>query len=195
MSSVSVKKVNGAAGEKNNQNRKIKIIKRYLNRKLYDTQQSCYVTLDDIYKMIRNKEELIVVDNEHKNDITATTLVQIIFEREKKVSKHAPIFTLREIIQNANGSISNYLSQLGVFPKEYIVRSPQISSSKGKLRVVDSKSQDSSNSASFEKSEALENRVVQAAVANSRSFSGKVGHSEETPDLPLPSKNFIGPQN
>ena len=65
-------------------NKKLKIIKRYQNRKLYDTQQSCYVTLDDIAKMIRNNEEVKVIDNKTKNDITASTLTQIVFESEKK---------------------------------------------------------------------------------------------------------------
>ncbi len=45
---------------------KVKIIKRYQNRKLYDTKQSCYVTLDDIAKMIRANEEVMVIDNKTK---------------------------------------------------------------------------------------------------------------------------------
>ena len=49
---------------------KVKIIKRYQNRKLYDTQQSCYVTLDDIAKMIRSNEEVMVIDNKSKNTVT-----------------------------------------------------------------------------------------------------------------------------
>jgi polyhydroxyalkanoate synthesis repressor PhaR len=98
---------------------KTKIIKRYQNRKLYDTQQSCYVTLDDIAKMIRSSEDVMVIDNKTKNDITAATLTQIIFESEKKASQYAPLFTLREIIQNGNGSISSYLAKLGAFPKDY----------------------------------------------------------------------------
>ena len=61
-----------------------KVIKRYQNRKLYDTQQSCYVTLEDIAKMIRANEEVVVVDNKTKKDITSSTLTQIIFEAEKK---------------------------------------------------------------------------------------------------------------
>ncbi len=101
---------------------KVKIIKRYQNRKLYDTQQSCYVTLDDIAKMIRTNEEVMVIDNKSKNDITAATLTQIIFEAEKKASQYAPLFTLREIIQNGNGSISNYLAKLGAFPQDYMLK-------------------------------------------------------------------------
>ncbi len=107
-------------------NGKMKIIKRYQNRKLYDTQQSCYVTLDDIAKMIRLNEEVMVIDNKSKNDITAATLTQIIFEAEKRASRYAPLFTLREIIQTGNGSISNYLAKLGAFPQDYIQRQVQI---------------------------------------------------------------------
>src|SRR5580700_3032476 len=103
-------------------NSRTKIIKRYQNRKLYDTQQSCYVTLDDIAKMIRASEDVMVIDNKTKNDITAATLTQIIFEAEKKASQYAPLFTLREIIQNGNGSISSYLAKLGAFPQDYADR-------------------------------------------------------------------------
>jgi polyhydroxyalkanoate synthesis regulator protein len=75
--------------------------------------------LDDIAKMIRTNEEVVVIDNKSKNDITAATLTQIIFEAEKKASSYAPLFTLREIIQYGNGSISNYLAKLGAFPEDY----------------------------------------------------------------------------
>src|SRR6476620_491956 len=99
-------------GVKAANNGKVKIIKRYQNRKLYDTQQSCYVTLEDIAKMIRANEEVMVIDNKTKRDITAATLTQIIFEAEKKASEYAPLSTLREIIQHANGSISSFLAKL-----------------------------------------------------------------------------------
>jgi polyhydroxyalkanoate synthesis repressor PhaR len=88
-----------------------KVIKRYQNRKLYDTQQSCYVTLEDIAKMIRNNEEVVVVDNKTKKDITSSTLTQIIFEAEKKNKNYISNETLREIIQTGSGSISSYLEK------------------------------------------------------------------------------------
>ena len=91
--------------------KEVKIIKRYQNRKLYDTQQSCYVTLDDIAKMIRSSEDVMVIDNKTKNDITAATLTQIIFEAEKKASQYAPLFTLREIIPS--GGTARALSKEG----------------------------------------------------------------------------------
>ena len=48
----------------------VKVIKRYQNRKLYDTHQSCYVTLEEISQMIKNGDDLRVIDNKTKNDIT-----------------------------------------------------------------------------------------------------------------------------
>ena len=57
-----------------------KVIKRYANRKLYDTERSCYVTLDEISQMIKEGDDVKVVDNKTKDDLTAVTLAQIIVE-------------------------------------------------------------------------------------------------------------------
>ena len=76
-----------------------KIVKRYANRKLYDTERSCYVTLDDIAVMIRSGEEVTVVDNKSGEDLTSVTLAQIIFETEKK-SSFMPLGLLRGIIRS-----------------------------------------------------------------------------------------------
>jgi len=174
-------------------NKKLKIIKRYQNRKLYDTQQSCYVTLDDIAKMIRNNEEVKVIDNKTKNDITASTLTQIVFESEKKASQYAPLFTLREIIQHANGSISSYLAKLGAFPKEYIVKSAQPSTSSTSKAAFDSVEEKTTESYSDTMKQSLGNRVAQAATGGTSQELGKIPRQEETPSLPNPNKNFINP--
>ncbi len=162
-------------------NNKVKIIKRYQNRKLYDTQQSCYVTLDDIAKMIRTNEEVMVIDNKSKNDITAATLTQIIFEAEKKASQYAPLFTLREIIQNGNGSISNFLAKLGAFPQDYMTKQvPVINTDRVSTEDV---------------KQALENRVVNAGLRYNGDSTAKAAaekatvlpgmqQEEETPNLP-----------
>jgi polyhydroxyalkanoate synthesis repressor PhaR len=76
-----------------------KIVKRYANRKLYDTERSCYVTLEDISIMIKAGDEVRVVDNKSGEDLTSVTLAQIIFETEKK-SSFMPLGVLRDIIQN-----------------------------------------------------------------------------------------------
>ena len=154
-----------------NKSMRTKIIKRYQNRKLYDTQQSCYVTLDDIAKMIRANEEVMVIDNKTKNDITAATLTQIIFESEKRAAQYAPLFTLREIIQNGNGSISNYLAKLGAFPMDYHKNQP------APMPVITEKA---SSKASFDDvKQTLEERVANAANA-----AATEGAEENTPGLP-----------
>jgi polyhydroxyalkanoate synthesis repressor PhaR len=62
------------------------MIKRYPNRKLYDTEAKRYVTLEQITQMIEAGHEVQVIDNESGEDLTNLTLSQIIFEREKKGS-------------------------------------------------------------------------------------------------------------
>ena len=94
---------------------KAKVIKRYGNRKLYDTEQSSYVVLNDIAKMIRNQEEVQIIDNETKSDITTATLTQIIFGAEKKSPFTAPLNVLKSIIRKGDGSFSNYLAEMGLF--------------------------------------------------------------------------------
>jgi polyhydroxyalkanoate synthesis repressor PhaR len=89
-----------------------RVVKRYANRKLYDTQRSRYVTLDQIAEMIRNGEEVKIVDNNSKEDLTAITLAQIIFEEEKKRS-FMPLSALRNIIQSGGESIQQFASQTG----------------------------------------------------------------------------------
>jgi polyhydroxyalkanoate synthesis repressor PhaR len=67
--------------------REPKVIKRYTNRKLYDTVESRYVTLDEIAEMIKAGAEVRIIDNRTKDDLTSITLAQIIFEEEKKTSR------------------------------------------------------------------------------------------------------------
>ena len=84
-----------------------KIVKRYANRKLYDTERSCYVTLDDISVMIRGGEDVQVIDNKSGEDLTSVTLAQIIFEAEKKRS-FMPLNLLKGLIQNSGDVLSEF---------------------------------------------------------------------------------------
>ncbi len=95
----------------NESGKQIKVIKRYQNRKLYDTHQSCYVTLDEIAEMIMRGEEVAVIDNRTKKDITSATLTQIIFEKQKRSKVTIPVLTLRDIIQVGGGTFSGFLSK------------------------------------------------------------------------------------
>ncbi len=87
----------------------VKIIKRYQNRKLYDTHQSCYVTLEEISQMIKSGDDLRVIDNKTKNDITQATLTQLLYETERKTSQPVPVELLKEIIRKGDGSFSGYI--------------------------------------------------------------------------------------
>ena len=84
-----------------------KIVKRYANRKLYDTERSCYVTLDDISTMIKSGEEVQVIDNKSGDDLTSVTLAQIIFETEKK-AHFMPLNLLRGLIQQSGENIGGF---------------------------------------------------------------------------------------
>ncbi len=80
-------------------------IKRYANRKLYDTRDSRYVTLEHIAAMVRAGDDIRVVDNTTQADLTTATLAQIIFE-EEKATPRLSLAGLREIIQGATPSAS-----------------------------------------------------------------------------------------
>ncbi len=99
-----------------------RIVKRYANRKLYDTQRSHYVTLDQIAEMIRAGEEVQVLDNNSKEDLTSVTLAQIIFEEEKRQKSFLPLGAMRNIIQSGGASLTELAQQaqarvLSVFRK------------------------------------------------------------------------------
>lgn len=90
--------------------REPKLIKRYTNRKLYDTVESRYVTLEEIGEMIKQGLEVRIVDNRSKDDLTSVTLAQIIFEEEKKKSR-MPLVVLREIIRHPGESITGFIQK------------------------------------------------------------------------------------
>ncbi len=86
-----------------------RVIKRYSNRKLYDTKDSRYVTLQQIGEMVRAGEEVQIIDNATKEDKTEVTLALIISEDLKSQPRSVPLGTLRELIQERGERL---LSQL-----------------------------------------------------------------------------------
>jgi polyhydroxyalkanoate synthesis repressor PhaR len=97
-----------------------RVIKRYTNRKLYDTDQSRYVTLEDIARLVRENEEVRVIDNETQADLTAVTFAQIILEEEKRKTNLVSVPFLRKLIhsgeaavQDLSDSAKRALDQLG----------------------------------------------------------------------------------
>jgi polyhydroxyalkanoate synthesis repressor PhaR len=81
------------------------VIKRYQNRKLYDTHSKRYITLEEIEDLIKREQEIKVIDNATGNDITAITLSQIIFELEKNRSYFLPIKLLSSLVLSGGNKI------------------------------------------------------------------------------------------
>ena len=100
----------GRNGAPQGEKKDAKVIKRYTNRKLYDTVESRYVTLDEIAQMIKAGAEVKIVDNRTKEDLTSVTLAQIIFEEEKKRSQ-MPLGVLREIIRHGGEAVAGFYAE------------------------------------------------------------------------------------
>lgn len=88
-----------------------RVIKRYSNRKLYDTSSSQYITLEQIAQLIRAGEEVRVLDNNSKEDLTSVTLAQIIFEEEKRQKSYIPLGAMRQLIQTGGASLQELAQQ------------------------------------------------------------------------------------
>ena len=73
-------------------------IKKYANRRLYNTGTSTYVTLEDLAEMVKGGEDFVVYDAKSGEDITRSVLTQIIFEQESKGQNLLPITFLRQLI-------------------------------------------------------------------------------------------------
>ncbi len=76
------------------------VIKRYSNRKLYDTQESRYVTLEELEELIRAGKEISVVDVSTGEDLTSVTLAQIILENERNHRVALPTGFLHQLIKH-----------------------------------------------------------------------------------------------
>ncbi len=90
-----------------------RLIKRYGNRKLYDTQESRYVTLEAIAGFVKLGEEVRVVDNDSGEDLTAVTFAQIILEEERRKNGFLPLPILRKIIQQGEATIQDIATRVG----------------------------------------------------------------------------------
>jgi polyhydroxyalkanoate synthesis repressor PhaR len=111
------------------------VIKKYANRRLYNTDTSSYVTLDDLCKMIKDGEEVIVFDAKNGDDITRSVLTQIIVEQESKGGQSLlPTGFLRQIISSYGGSMQ------GIVPGYLDYMMQALTKNQGQMQDVLSKS-------------------------------------------------------
>jgi len=91
------------------------VIKKYANRRLYNTATSSYVTLDDLARMIKDGGDFVAYDAKTAEDITRSVLTQIIVEQEQKGQNLLPISFLRQLISLYGDSmqflVPGYLEQ------------------------------------------------------------------------------------
>lgn len=85
------------------------VIKKYANRRLYNTSTSTYVTLDDLSAMVKSGTDFLVYDAKTGEDITRSVLTQIIFEEENKGTNLLPINFLRQLIRFYGDSMQAFV--------------------------------------------------------------------------------------
>tara|TARA_R110002110_G_scaffold5945_15_gene30076 strand:- start:1375 stop:1989 length:615 start_codon:yes stop_codon:yes gene_type:complete len=85
------------------------VIKKYANRRLYNTATSSYVTLDHLCEMVKQGKEFVVRDAKTGDDITRSVLTQIIFEEEGKGQNLLPINFLRQLIRFYGDSLQSFI--------------------------------------------------------------------------------------
>ncbi len=97
-------------------------IKKYANRRLYNTGTSTYVTLEDLAEMVKGGEDFVVFDAKTGEEITRSVLTQIIFEQESKGQNLLPITFLRQLIRFYGDSIQNLIPTYLDFSIDSLVR-------------------------------------------------------------------------
>jgi polyhydroxyalkanoate synthesis repressor PhaR len=86
-------------------------IKKYANRRLYDTESSSYITLDRLAQMVREGREFEVVDAKSGEDITRQVLTQIIVDEEARGATMLPLSFLKQLIGLYGNSMQNFVPQ------------------------------------------------------------------------------------
>jgi polyhydroxyalkanoate synthesis repressor PhaR len=100
-------------------------IKKYANRRLYNTGTSTYVTLEDLAAMVKAGEDFLVYDAKTNEDITRQVLTQIIFEQESKGQNLLPVTFLRQLIRFYGDSIQALVPSFLEFSIDNLVRDQQ----------------------------------------------------------------------
>ena len=90
----------------------IRLIKRYGSRKLYDTEESRYVSLEELAAWIREGQELKIIDNATSEDVTAQTLTQVIVDEGRRGSKLPPSEILHDLIRQGGDLVTSGVAQL-----------------------------------------------------------------------------------
>ena len=98
-----------ATSKSNDEN--VVVIKKYANRRLYDTESSSYITLDRLAQMVRQKRDFKVIDAKSGEDITHSVLTQIIMDEEARGTTLLPVNFLRQLIGMYGDQMQSFVPQ------------------------------------------------------------------------------------
>lgn len=89
-----------------------RLIKRYANRKMYDTERSCYVTLEEVAELVRSGVDVRVIDNTSKADLTEVTLAQALLDSQRRNRQPVSLAGLRTLISQGGDLLSRNLADV-----------------------------------------------------------------------------------
>ena len=137
----------------------IRLIKRYESRKLYDTEESRYVSLDEIANWIRQGQDVKVLDNATNNDVTSQTLTQIILDEGRKGTSFLPNELLHDLVRLGEKAVNTGMEQVQQGVDKLIDRLGPVRRAREEMSSLRARLEQLENSlAELETSDALESK-------------------------------------
>ena len=149
------------------------VIKKYPNRRLYDTSSSSYITLENLCEMVKQGKDFVVIDAKTDEDLTRQVLTQIIFEQESKGYSVLPVKFLRTIIGFYGGKMQQFI------PPYLEASMENFALNQDKMRDYVSKSVTFSPFTQFEEIGKQNMALFQKAFSMFTPFSGEKEEEEE----------------
>ena len=163
------------------------VIKKYANRRLYNTGTSTYVTLEDLATMVKSGEDFVVFDAKTGDEITRSVLTQIIFEQENKQGQNLlPITFLRQLIRFYGDSMQMLV------PRFLEASIDSLTREQGKLRSQMTQAFGVSGFAGMEDQVRRNMEMFEKTFAMFAPFARKEGQAAEGPDKPVRSESELG---
>jgi polyhydroxyalkanoate synthesis repressor PhaR len=160
----------------------VRVIKRYANRKLYDTSESKYIKLGEVADMVDAGVELRIIDNTTKEDITRITMAQIIVERSRKGALGDSMTSLKGLIRNTGEQISRKISEPVTSLRSSVEESVTKIIKTGEERASETKEQVNSwiaeNTIAIEEMQNRFDERVRSTTARFESIAQMRGHIE-----------------
>ena len=160
----------------------VRVIKRYANRKLYDTSESRYIKLDEVADMVDAGVDLRIIDNTTKEDITRITMAQIIVERSRKGTLGDSMASLKGLIRDTGEQLTRKISEPVTSLRSSVEESVTKIIKTGEERASETRDQVNSwiaeNTIAIEEMQVRFDERVRATTARFESFAQIRSHVE-----------------